>query len=147
MRGRPLCGPARNSRGARRASSWSRRSKTAAARHGLHSWLNLREAAKIKAGETKSEALLRKLLTTFREHPGLGAYKGEDEPEWGKQALPPLERAYQIIKELDPQPPAGDYPGAARHHREPEKIQPGIATSPARTFTRSAICPASTRNL
>ena len=77
----------------------------AAARHGLHCWLNLREAAQIKAGDTKSEALLRRLLTTFREHPGLGAYKGEDEPEWGKQALPPLEHSYQLIKELDPNHP------------------------------------------
>src|ERR1019366_6257109 len=34
-----------------------------------------------------------------------GAYKGEDEPEWGKQALPPLERAFQVIKELDPNHP------------------------------------------
>ena len=76
----------------------------AAARHGLHCWLNLREASKIKAGDAKSEAL-RKVLTAFREHPGLGAYKGEDEPEWGKKALPPLERAYQIIKELDPNHP------------------------------------------
>ena len=77
----------------------------AAARHGLHCWLNLREASNIKAGDTKSEALLRKVLTTFRNHPGLGVYKGADEPEWGKAALPPLERAYQIIKELDPNHP------------------------------------------
>jgi hypothetical protein len=82
-----------------------RKYEEAAARHGLHCWLNLREAAKLKAGDTKSEALLRRLLTTFQEHPGLGAYKGEDEPEWGKQALPPLERAYQVIKELDPNHP------------------------------------------
>ena len=82
-----------------------RKYEEAAARHGLHCWLNLREAAKLKAGDTKSEALLRRLLTTFREHPGLGAYKGEDEPEWGKQALPPLERAFQVIKELDPNHP------------------------------------------
>jgi hypothetical protein len=77
----------------------------AAARHGLHCWLNLREASRIKAGDTKSEALLRKVLTTFRNHPGLGVYKGADEPEWGKAALPPLERAYQVIKELDPNHP------------------------------------------
>ena len=79
--------------------------EAAAARHGLHCWLNLREASKIKDGDTNNEALLRKVLMTFREHPGLGAYKGEDEPEWGKKALPPLERAYQIIKELDPNHP------------------------------------------
>lgn len=79
--------------------------EAAAARHGLHCWLNLREASKIRAGDTNSEALLRKVLTTFRNHPGLGVYKGADEPEWGKAALPPLERAYQVIKELDPNHP------------------------------------------
>ena len=71
----------------------------------MHCWLNLREASEIKPGATKREQLLRKVLTTFRDHPGLGVYKGADEPEWGKQPLPPLERAYQIIKEVDPNHP------------------------------------------
>jgi hypothetical protein len=82
-----------------------RKYEDAAARHGLHCWLNLREASEIKGGSTNGEALLRKVLTTFRSHPGLGVYKGADEPEWGKAALPPLERAYQVIKELDPDHP------------------------------------------
>src|ERR1019366_9249162 len=47
-----------------------RKYEEAAARHGLHCWLNLREAAKLKASDTKSEALLHRLLTTFQEHPG-----------------------------------------------------------------------------
>jgi len=70
----------------------------AAARHGLHCWLNLREASSIKPGENRNEELLRKIVSRFKDHPGLGAYKGADEPEWGKHPLPPLERAYQIIK-------------------------------------------------
>jgi hypothetical protein len=45
------------------------------------------------------------VLTTFRDNPGLGVYKGEDEPEWGKRALPPLENSYRIIKEVDPNHP------------------------------------------
>lgn len=77
----------------------------AAARHGLHCWLNLREASSIKTGDTQHEELLRKILTRFKDHPGLGAYKGADEPEWGKHPLPPLERAHQIVKELDPNHP------------------------------------------
>jgi hypothetical protein len=77
----------------------------AAARHGLHCWLNLREASSIKPGDTHNEELLRKIITRFKNHPGLGAYKGADEPEWGKHPLPPLERAYQIVKELDPNHP------------------------------------------
>lgn len=77
----------------------------AAARYGLHCWLNLREASSIKPGDARNEELLRKILIRFREHPGLGAYKGSDEPEWGKHLVPPLERAYQIVKELDPNHP------------------------------------------
>jgi len=77
----------------------------AAARNGLHCWLNLREAASIKTGDTRNEELLRKILTRFKNHPALGACKGADEPEWGKHPLPPLERAYQIVKELDPNHP------------------------------------------
>jgi len=77
----------------------------AAARYGLHCWLALTEAASIKPVATNREELLRKILTTFRDHPGLGAYKGVDEPEWGKHPLPPMARAYQIIKELDPNHP------------------------------------------
>jgi len=77
----------------------------AAARYGLHCWLNLREASSIKPGDTRNEELLHKILTRFKDHPALGAYKGADEPEWGKHPLPPLERAYQIVKELDPNHP------------------------------------------
>ncbi|MGD0259814.1 MAG: hypothetical protein ABSD29_08295 [Verrucomicrobiota bacterium] len=82
-----------------------RKYEEAAARYGLHCWLNLREVSALKPGDTTSEELLRKVLTTFRNHPGLGVYKGADEPEWGKEPLPPLERAYQVIKELDPDHP------------------------------------------
>jgi hypothetical protein len=77
----------------------------AAARFGLHCWLNLREASSIKPGDARHEELLRKIITRFKDHPGLGAYKGADEPEWGKHPLPPLERAYQLVKELDPTHP------------------------------------------
>ena len=77
----------------------------AAAHYGLHCWLNLREASSIKPGDTRNEELLRKILTRFKDHPALGAYKGADEPEWGKHPLPPLERAYQIVKQLDPNHP------------------------------------------
>jgi len=35
----------------------------------------------------------------------MGAYYGIDEPEWGKHAVEPMERAYKIIKENDPNHP------------------------------------------
>ncbi len=77
----------------------------AAAKYGLHCWLNLRESSSIKSGDNHNEELLRKIVTRFRDHPALGAYKGADEPEWGKHPLPPLEKAYHIVKELDPNHP------------------------------------------
>jgi hypothetical protein len=48
---------------------------------------------------------LRHVIDTFKDHPGLGIWKGDDEPEWGKQPVPNLERAYTIIKEQDPHHP------------------------------------------
>jgi hypothetical protein len=45
--------------------------------------------------------MLRKVVTRFRDHPGMGVWKGVDEPEWGKHALPPLVHAREIIRELD----------------------------------------------
>ncbi|HVV01716.1 MAG TPA: hypothetical protein VHH88_10175 [Verrucomicrobiae bacterium] len=74
-----------------------------AAKYGLHCWLNLREASAIKS--PKDEALLRKVIATFKDHPALACYKGVDEPEWGKAALPPMDRAYHLLKELDPAHP------------------------------------------
>jgi hypothetical protein len=31
----------------------------------------------------------------------MGVYKGVDEPEWGEHPIPPMQRAYEIIQELD----------------------------------------------
>src|SRR5207245_680835 len=77
----------------------------AAARYGLHCLPYLREHATVSSAE--DEAQLRKILDRFKAHPGLGAWKGADEPEWGKRKRPlaPLIRAYQVIKEADPNHP------------------------------------------
>ncbi len=75
----------------------------AAARSGMHCMPYLREHAAVK--NAKGEAQLREFLNRFKDHPGLGAWKGFDEPEWGKEPLPPLERAHKIIKETDPNHP------------------------------------------
>lgn len=73
----------------------------AAARHGMHCWVFLRELGDIGTNQPQREAMLRKVITRFRDHPGLGVWKGADEPEWGKHAVPPLVRARDIIRELD----------------------------------------------
>jgi hypothetical protein len=73
----------------------------AAAKYGMHCWVFLRELGSIEENAPKREAMLRKVVTAFRDHPGMGVWKGEDEPEWGKKPVPPLVRAREIIRELD----------------------------------------------
>lgn len=77
----------------------------AAAEHGLLCWVFLRELGSVGTDQPEREALLRRVVTRFRDHPGLGFWKGEDEPAWGKKPVGPVLRAYQIIKELDPNHP------------------------------------------
>jgi hypothetical protein len=75
----------------------------AAARYGMYCMPYLRENARIISDAR--EAQLRRILERFKNHPGLGAWKGDDEPEWGDVPLPSLQRAYRVIKELDPHHP------------------------------------------
>ena len=82
----------------------------AAAQHGLHCWLwlgslpNLPPAA---AGQPPSpnEQLLRKVVAAFEAHPGLGAYKGVDEPLHGGVPAAGLVRAYRVLRAIDPAHP------------------------------------------
>jgi hypothetical protein len=77
----------------------------AAARAGMHCLLGLRYAGSVDDASPRNEAALRRVIATFKDHPGMGAYYGIDEPEWGKHPVAPMERAYQIIRQLD-----GDHP-------------------------------------
>ena len=77
----------------------------AAARFGMHCLVNLRELGSIGPEDAAKEALLRQLVNRFKDHPAMGAWKHVDEPEWGKHPLPPMLRATQIIRELDPNHP------------------------------------------
>ena len=77
------------------------RYQDAAAKYGMHCWVFLRELGSIPDGDLKREAMLRKVVTALKSHPGLGVWKGEDEPEWGKRPIPPLVRTREIIRELD----------------------------------------------
>lgn len=73
----------------------------AATRAGLYCWVNLRNLASIGAQDAQDEALLRRVVSQFKDNPGLGFWKGVDEPEWDKAAIPPMIRARNIIRELD----------------------------------------------
>jgi hypothetical protein len=75
----------------------------AAARYGLHCLPYLREDASLVT-EARA-AQLAEILRRFKDHPGLGAWKGEDEPEWGKAPLAPLLAARAAIKAADPNHP------------------------------------------
>lgn len=87
----------------------------AAAANGLHCWLYLGELPDLPprtAGTQAStrEQLLSQVTATFKDHPGLGAYKGVDEPRnpfRGQNWIRPdgLVRAAQRLKALDPQHP------------------------------------------
>jgi len=73
----------------------------AAARNGMYCAPFLRELASLPDGKPAQEARLRQMLERFKDHPGLGVWKGADEPEWGKHPIPPLKRAYDVIREVD----------------------------------------------
>jgi hypothetical protein len=55
--------------------------------------------------DVKSEAELRRIVNKYKNHPGLGYWKGEDEPEWGKVPVAKVQRFYEIVHELDPKHP------------------------------------------
>jgi hypothetical protein len=75
----------------------------AAARTGMHCMPFLRERSHVS--DEAQAAKLREVVARFRNHPGLGAWKGDDEPEWGKRPIEPLVRAREIIKAEDPNHP------------------------------------------
>ena len=75
----------------------------AAKRHGMYCMPYLREFGAIK--NNQEEERLRELVKRFKNHPGLGCWKGDDEPEWGKRPVSQVERAYRVLKEVDPDHP------------------------------------------
>jgi hypothetical protein len=87
------------------AISAERKYQDAAARHGMHCWVFLRELGSVNEAAPGHEAMLRKVVAAFKDHPGMGVWKGEDEPEWGKRPVPPMRRAREIIAQLDPNHP------------------------------------------
>jgi hypothetical protein len=75
----------------------------AAARYGLYCLPFVRENGSVDSPGAAEK--LRSLIARFKDHPGLGAWKGADEPEWGKKPIEPLVRAREIIREADPNHP------------------------------------------
>lgn len=73
----------------------------AAVKHGLYCWLYLKNLAAISGKNAKQEAMLRRVVNQFKNHPGLGLWKGADEPELAHKKVPALVRAREIVRELD----------------------------------------------
>jgi hypothetical protein len=87
----------------------------AAAKAGMYCLPWLKELSHIdpsEPGAPAKEKKLREVIRMFRDHDGLGIWKGEDEPQWAelnskgkKNLVPGLKRAYDIIHEEDPNHP------------------------------------------
>jgi hypothetical protein len=78
---------------------------TVATQAGMFCVPTLNELSSIKDTTSAKADRLRQLVRRFRTNPGLGAWKGADEPQWGHEAVEPLLNAYRIIKEEDPHHP------------------------------------------
>ncbi|MGZ4961824.1 MAG: hypothetical protein ACXWC8_04640 [Limisphaerales bacterium] len=85
--------------------AYEQKYEDAAARNGMHCLLYLGDLASIKPGDEHREAMLRDVVNHFKNHPGFGAWKGADEPEWGNHPVAPLIRVREIVRELDPNHP------------------------------------------
>lgn len=89
--------------------SWSdegiekeRVTQAAAAKARLYCMMSLKELSSLDEKQPKREEMLKKVLGAFKDSRSLAAYKGVDEPEWGKHPIPPMLRAYKLIKQIDP---------------------------------------------
>jgi hypothetical protein len=85
-------------------AEWAEREKQymkAAAHAGMYCAPFLKELAEIDAKHPDREEKLRRVVRFFKGNPGLGVWKGADEPQWGKRPVPALVRAYQIIHQED----------------------------------------------
>lgn len=52
-------------------------------------------------GDAEKESELRRVINKYKGHPGLGYWKGQDEPEWGKVPVARVQRFYDVVHELD----------------------------------------------
>jgi hypothetical protein len=90
----------------------------AAPRHGLQLWLGLAGAD----NDPSQQPLLDRIVNTVKAHPGLGAWKGSDEPAHARVPASGCIAVYRHLRSLDPdhpvvliQAPRGPapHPGAA----------------------------------
>ncbi len=86
--------------------------QAAAAAGGLRCcpWLGW-DLSNFDPGDQKQEAKLRKVIAAFKDSPGMGLWKGADEPDWGnshnsgKSTPQQVAHVAQLLRELDPDHP------------------------------------------
>jgi hypothetical protein len=86
--------------------------QSAAASGGLRCcpWLGW-DLSNFESGDQKKQAMLKKVVVAFKDSPGMGLWKGADEPDWGNSHNPknstPQQVAHvaQLLHELDPDHP------------------------------------------
>jgi hypothetical protein len=90
----------------------------AASKHGLQLWLALAGVD----NDLSRQALLTRIVNTVKGHPGLGAWKGADEPAHGHVPAAGLVAVRKHLRTIDPdhplviiQAPRGPAPTAAGH--------------------------------
>lgn len=69
--------------------------------YGLQLWLGLAGVAT----DLTQKSLLQQIVNTFKGHPGLGAWKGADEPAHGQNPAAGCVAVYQQLRALDPTHP------------------------------------------
>ena len=74
---------------------------TAASRFGLGLWVGLYNVA----NDLSKQALLAQIVDGLKDHPGLAAWKGCDEPLWGSIGAQGVSDAYEFIRLRDPDHP------------------------------------------
>lgn len=82
------------------------RYQAAAAQHGMRCcpWMGW-DLCNIKPGDTKKEQQLRDIINQLKDSPGMGLWKGADEPEWGKKQPADVANSARIFHEVDPNHP------------------------------------------
>jgi hypothetical protein len=73
----------------------------AAASRGLRLWIGLYNVA----NDLSKQALLQQIVDALKDSPGLGAWKGADEPLWGNVDAKGLAATYDFVRSRDPNHP------------------------------------------
>jgi hypothetical protein len=74
---------------------------TAAEQCGLSLWVGLFDVA----NDLSRQALLEQIIDGLKDSPGLGAWKGADEPLWAKLDAKGVAAAYDLVRARDPDRP------------------------------------------